>query len=273
MTAVTPRRLPVGVNDPGMLRPEPAKGDLFGMRLQFIGCGDAFGSGGRANTCFHVTGANANFLIDCGATTLPALKANKINRLAIDTILITHFHADHFGGIPFFVLDAMYVAKRCDPLIVAGPPGLTEWYQRSLATAFPGDRKLPFELVLHEVEIGKRQQIGELMVTPFHVIHDDKAGPCLSYRIETEGKTIAYSGDTEWTDKLLDAADGADLFVCECYRFESGSPTHMNYATLREKIPSINARRTVLTHMSENMLINLSSVREETAQDGMAVEF
>src|SRR5690606_7460850 len=148
---------------------------------------------GRANTCFHVTGANANFLIDCGATTLPALKANKINRLAIDTILITHFHADHFGGIPFFVLDAMYVAKRCDPLIVAGPPGLAEWYQRSLATAFPGDRKLPFELVLHEVEIGKRQPIGELMVTPYHVIHDDKAGPCLSYRIETEGKTIAYS--------------------------------------------------------------------------------
>jgi ribonuclease BN (tRNA processing enzyme) len=255
------------------MRPESAEGDLLEMRLQFIGCGDAFGSGGRNNTCFHVTGTNANFLFDCGATSLPALKQNKINRLAIDTILITHFHADHFGGVPFFALDAMYVAKRCDPLVVAGPPGLKEWYARALTAAFPGDRKLPYELVLHEVEIGERQKINDLMVTPYHVIHDDTVGPCLAYRVETEGKTVAYSGDTEWTEKLLDAGRDADLLVCECYRYDAGSPTHMNYAGLQEKLPAIGAKRTVLTHMGENMLVNLASVREETAQDGMVVEF
>ena len=243
------------------------------MRLQFIGCGDAFGSGGRANTCFHVTGAKTNFLFDCGASSLPALKAHKVDRLAIDLILITHFHADHFGGIPFFILDAMYVAKRTRPLILAGPPGLTEWYDRAVAAAFPGDRKPPFPLTLREVEIGRRQEIAGLAVTPYHVIHDDKAGPCLAYRVETEGKTLTYSGDTEWTDKLIPAAKNADLFVCECYRFESDSPTHMNYATLRHKLPGIGAKRVVLTHMSENMLTHLPAVREETAQDGMVVEF
>jgi ribonuclease BN (tRNA processing enzyme) len=204
---------------------------------------------------------------------LPALKQNRINRLAIDTILITHFHADHFGGVPFFTLDAMYVAKRCEPLIVAGPPGLKNWYARALDAAFPGDRKLPYELVLHEVEIDKQQKIGDLMVTPYHVIHDDTVGPCLAYRVETEGKTVTYTGDTEWTDKLLDAGRNADLFVCECYRFDANSPTHMNYAQLQEKLPKVGAKRTVLTHMGENMLINLASVREETAQDGMVVEF
>jgi ribonuclease BN (tRNA processing enzyme) len=242
------------------------------MRLQFIGCGDAFGSGGRANTCFHVTGQTTNFLFDCGASSLPAMKARKIDRLAIDTVLITHFHADHFGGIPFFILDAMYVAKRTRPLIVAGPPGLTDWYARAMAAAFPGERKLPFALTLHEVEIGKRQEIGGLAVTPFHVIHDDKAGPCLAYRVEAEGKALCYSGDTEWTDALGKAAAGADLFVCECYMFERASPTHMNYATLREKLPAIGARRVVLTHMSENMLAHRCEVREETAQDGLIVE-
>ena len=44
------------------------------MQLRFVGCGDAFGSGGRFNTCFHVSSERVNFLIDCGASSLPALK-------------------------------------------------------------------------------------------------------------------------------------------------------------------------------------------------------
>ncbi len=71
------------------------------MRLQFVGCGDAFGSGGRFNTCLHLTGAHANVLIDCGASSLVAMKRIGIDRNAIDAIIVTHFHADHFGGIPF----------------------------------------------------------------------------------------------------------------------------------------------------------------------------
>jgi ribonuclease BN (tRNA processing enzyme) len=71
------------------------------MQLRFVGCGDALGSGGRFNTCFHVTGDSVNFLIDCGASSLPALKRLGIAREAIDLILITHFHGDHFGGLPF----------------------------------------------------------------------------------------------------------------------------------------------------------------------------
>ncbi len=50
------------------------------MQLQFVGCGDALGSGGRFNTCFHVTGERANFLIDCGASSLLALKRLGIAR-------------------------------------------------------------------------------------------------------------------------------------------------------------------------------------------------
>lgn len=130
------------------------------MRLQFIGSGDAFGSGGRFNTCFHVEGAGANFLIDCGATSLVALKRLPIERNAIDFILLTHFHLDHFGGVPFFMLDAQLVAKRRRPLTIAGPPGLPGWYDRLFSAAFPGERKLPF---------GTPNQIGGLTVTPFHV--------------------------------------------------------------------------------------------------------
>jgi len=76
------------------------------MQVQFIGTGDAFGSGGRFNTCFHVIGDQADFLIDCGSSSVIALKVNNVGLNSIQTIFVTHFHADHFGGIPFFILDA-----------------------------------------------------------------------------------------------------------------------------------------------------------------------
>ena len=243
------------------------------MRLQFIGSGDAFGSGGRFNTCFHLTGARTNALIDCGASSLVALKRAKVERNAIGTILVTHFHADHFGGIPFFVLDAQLVAKRKEPLLIAGPPGLRGWYDRLFAATFPGERTLPFELTLQEVDIGKPNALGELRVTPFVVRHVDNAGPCLAYRIEVEGKTICYSGDTEWTDALIEAARGADLFICECYMFEKVVRVHLSFSTLREKLPLIGAKRVILTHMSEDMLTQLSGVDVETAEDGKIVDF
>lgn len=243
------------------------------MRLQFIGSGDAFGSGGRFNTCFHLAGARTNVLIDCGASSLVAMRKLGLDRGAVDLILLTHFHADHFGGVPFFILDAQFNVKRTRPLVLAGPPGLPDRYERACAIAFPGERTLPFPLELREVEIGRVNRIGELRVTPFHVRHDDRAGPCLAYRIEAEGKTFCYSGDTEWTDSLIEAARGADLFVCECYTFDKPRKSHMALSVLREKLPGIGAKRVVLTHMSEDMLARLADAGIETAEDGKAVEF
>ena len=242
------------------------------MRLTFVGSGDAFGSGGRFNTCFHLAGERTRLLIDCGASSLVALKRLGIDRNAIDLILLTHFHADHFAGVPFFVLDAQLVAKRTRPLTIAGPPGLGDWYTRAFAAAFPGERRLPFPLALHELEIGKPNRVGELDLTPFHVRHDDRAGPCLAYRIVLDGRTICYSGDTEWVDTLVDAARAADLFICECYMYDRPVRAHLALSTLRQHLPAIGARRVILTHMSEEMLGRLGEVEYETAEDGKVVD-
>jgi ribonuclease BN (tRNA processing enzyme) len=242
------------------------------MKVQFAGCGDAFGSGGRFNTCIHLTTGDRNVLIDCGASSLVALKKAGIDRGAIDAILLTHFHADHFGGIPFFILDQQLNVRRTRPLLIAGPPGLRDWYARAMSLAFPGERTLPFELELHEVEIGAQATLAGLTVTPFHVKHDDRAGPCLAYRIESGGKTLCYSGDTEWTDALIDAAGAADLFICECYMFEKIRRSHMTLTVLRQHLPAIGAKRVILTHLSEDMLAHLADVEFECAADGMVVE-
>src|SRR5690348_16082521 len=222
------------------------------MQLQFVGCGDAFGSGGRFNTCFHLVGRNINALIDCGASSLVGMNKLAINRNDIDTILLTHFHADHFGGLPFLILEANYVRKRQRGLTIAGPPGLKTRYATLMENAFPGTQaaEWSFPLTLREYEIGKRNEVGNIRVTPFHVMHDDRAGPCLGLRIEAEGKVVAYSGDSQWTDSLIDVGRNADLLICEAYT--------------RDK--------PIVTHMSNDMLARRGELKYETAEDGMVVE-
>jgi ribonuclease BN (tRNA processing enzyme) len=242
------------------------------MQFTFVGSGDAFGSGGRFNTCFHVATEHTRLLIDCGASSLIGMQRLHIDRAAIDLVLLTHFHADHFGGIPFFVLDAQFVAKRTRPLTIAGPSGVGAWYERIFAATFPGERILPFPLEFHEFEIGQLNRIGELEVTPFHVRHDDRAGPCLALRVRVGGRIICYSGDTEWTDTLVEAARDADLFVCECYVYDRPVRAHLSLTTLRQHLPAIGAKRVILTHMSNSMLNRRAEVEYEMADDGKIIE-
>jgi ribonuclease BN (tRNA processing enzyme) len=137
------------------------------MQLRFVGCGDALGSGGRSNTCFHVTGESVNFLIDCGASSLPALKRLGIARDAIDLILITHFHGDHFAGLPFLLLDAQF-SRRTRPLVIAGPAGIEMRLGQVMEALFEHSSKTRqrFELSIVAPEPEQVRSFGAVKVTP-----------------------------------------------------------------------------------------------------------
>lgn len=243
------------------------------MRLQFLGCGDAFGTGGRFNTCFYLETSTTHALIDCGASSLIAMKRFGVAPNAITTILITHLHADHFGGLPFFILDAQF-AKRSTPLTIAGPPGLRARLRQALEVFFPGSSQTTqkFDLTVLELEPRRRVDIDNLAVTPYEVYHDGTA-PFFALRVETDGRVVTYSGDTEWCDALADAACDADLFVCEAYFYDKPVKTHLDLATLEAHLPAIHPRRLVLTHMSPDMLARAGTVGYEAAEDGKIIEF
>jgi len=243
------------------------------MQLQFVGCGDALGSGGRFNTCFHVTGERANFLIDCGATSLPALKRLAIARDEIDLILITHFHGDHFGGLPFLLLDAQFT-RRTRPLVIAGPQGIESRLTQLMEALFEHSSKTKqrFELSVVALRPEETRSFGATEVTPYPVVHGDSGGPFLAYRIEAEGRVIAYSGDTEWTETLIAAARDADLFIAEAYYHDKIVKNHLSLKTLETNLAEINPKRLILTHMSDDMLGRLGTLAHTAANDGMIVE-
>ncbi len=245
---------------------------LAAMELRFIGSGDAFGSGGRFNTCFLVTASRTRFLIDCGATSLVALKQAAIDPASIDAIVISHLHGDHFGGLPFLLLDARLMTKRKRPLLLCGPPGLEERLKAAEEVLFPGSSQRPrgFALEQRVLAAPTRCDASGFAVTPFAAIHDAGA-PCYSLRIECEDKVIAYSGDTEWSDQLAAAARGADLFICECSSWERPLKGHIGYRDLAPRLDTLGAKRVILTHLNPDMLERRSTLTHETASDGMVV--
>ena len=242
------------------------------MQVQFVGCGDAFGSGGRQNTCFHVTGNSVNCLIDCGASALPALKRYGITRNDIDLILITHFHGDHFAGLPFFLLDAQF-ARRSRPLVIAGPQRIEARLAQVMEVMFEHSSKTAqkFRLEVHALQPEMTRRFGALTVTPYPVVHGESGGPFLGYRLEAEGRVLAYSADTEWTETLVTLGRDADLLIAEAYTYEKNVRNHLSLKTLEAHLDEIRPKRLMLTHMSDDMLSRLHTIDHAAAQDGMIV--
>ncbi len=243
------------------------------FQLQALGCGDAFSSGGRLHTCFLLRGETdgdslAPTLLDCGATSLAAMKGRGVEPATIRTVLITHLHGDHFGGLPFLLADAHYRAGRTETLTLAGPPSLADRLRQAREVLYPFStrRRLAFDVDLIELRERRPARVNGLRVTPFEVVHPSGA-PSYALRIEYDGRILTFSGDTEWTEALVEAAAGADLFVCECNSWDRPMPNHLNYRELLARRPLLDCRRMLLTHLGEDM-VHRRDLEIETLSEG-----
>lgn len=223
-------------------------------------------------TCIMVEASRQRFLLDCGASSLIAMRSQGIDPNTIDAILLTHFHGDHCAGVPFVLMDAMLGSKRTRPLVIAGPPGTARHMETLREALFPGSgiMKPKFPLEFIEMESRRVNDVHGIHVTPYPAFHTPETSPTM-LRVETDGKVVTYTGDTDWTDALITAADGADLLISECYFFEKPIKMHMNYMTLHAHIGELRAKAIVLTHMSGDMLRHAHEVPERCATDGLVI--
>ena len=238
------------------------------MKVRFLGSGDAFGSGGRFQTCIHLESGASHLLLDCGASSLIAMRRFGVDPQAIDTVILSHLHGDHFGGVPFLILDGQF-KRRTRPLVVAGPPGVEAPVREAMEVFFPGSTRVERKFDTRFVELADRVsvEVGPVRVTGFGVVHASGAPP-FALRVAGEGKVVAYSGDTEWTESLIDAARGADLFIAEALVYDKQVKYHLDLATLLQHRSRLDCRRLVVTHMGEDMLARLDGLPVEAAEDG-----
>jgi len=244
---------------------------MAGVTVQIVGAGDAFGSGGRFQACTSVRAPEGHALLDCGATSLVALKRLGIDPNSIDAVLVTHLHGDHFGGVSFLILDGQF-SRRTRPLIVAGPPGLAARLPQAMEVLYPGSSTVERRFAVQVVELPERVEtsVGPFRVTAFAVEHASGA-PSYALRLAAGGTVVACSGDTAWTDSLPDVAAGADLFICEAYTYERAVRFHLPYAAIRAHRQRLDCKRLLLTHPSTDLLAHRAELADELADDGTIV--
>jgi ribonuclease BN (tRNA processing enzyme) len=242
------------------------------VTVRFVGSGDAFGSGGRFQTCILVDGPGIRFAVDFGTTSLVALRQQGIEHNSIDVILLTHLHGDHCGGVPFLLMDAMLDAKRTRPLVIAGPQQTQSRMHAICEALLPGmhimQPKFPLEYI--EIPIGRPYKVKNLVVTPQPARHTSTTNPT-ALRVEVGGKIIAYTGDGEFTEEMAQVGQDADLLIAECYFYQKPVKWHLNYPELAANEKVFGAKRIVLTHMSQEMLTHTAEVPQECARDGMII--
>jgi ribonuclease BN (tRNA processing enzyme) len=246
------------------------------MKLTVVGSGDAFGSGGRLQTCYHVALPGEEILIDCGATAVIGMQRLGLEPDRVSTIFISHLHGDHFAGLVWWLLYAHYVTKRTAPLTVTGPVGIAERFAMAAETLFPGSTKIErrFEMRFLEYAEATPLTVGSVRVTPYEVSHPSGAPP-YALRLEADGKTLSFSGDTEWVESLLPTAKDADLFIAECFGFDVKVGYHMTWRNIETNLDRLGAKRVMLTHMSAEMLAQRGEVRDSRvllAEDGLTLE-
>ncbi|MBI4258481.1 MAG: MBL fold metallo-hydrolase [Thaumarchaeota archaeon] len=172
------------------------------MKIIFLGTGDAFCSGGRANTSILID-STYKILLDCSPQAIYNLRRLEYKVSDVDYIFLSHLHGDHAGGLPFVVLTLKF--KEPGKIIVSGPSSVSSFVERVYG-AYYGIGSIYDVLDFRDLKDSY----------PFELSFIDAKHPVEAYiyRIKIEGKTIVYSGDTSVVD-LKDFAYGADLLIHE----------------------------------------------------------
>ena len=240
--------------------------------MTVLGAGDAFGSGGRRQSSYLVRAPSATFLMDAGPTVLAALKDAGRTSAEIDFVLLSHLHGDHFGGLPFMIMEYLYNWPRDREFLIAGPRGTEERVMNLFRSMYKeaASRALTFPLRFQTLVAGEPVRIGAASVEPFAVPHQENE-PSLGIKVRVDDKVVLYSGDSGWTEDFVERTGDVDLFICECCYWETEVGFHINYPQFERHRGRIRARRVVLSHLGREVLEKLDHVKEECARDGMVI--
>jgi len=244
------------------------------VTVTLMGTGDAFASFGRSQSGYLIDAPAGRILMEAGPGLLTALKQNHVATDSFDLLLISHLHGDHYGGLPFLILEYMFENRRKRVLTIAGPRQLEQRTWRLMRTMFP---HFEVEKIKHKLKFvvltpGTTMRLGKFTISAIRSPHT-KPDISLSLRIDGGSKSIVFSGDTGWNDQLVKFSEGADLFLCECTYYESAQLTfHLNYPLLAANRDKFKVRRMVLTHLGREVLSRENEIAIEMGFDGMKIE-
>ena len=230
--------------------------DNRSLDLLFLGSGNAISKDGRAHSSFLL---NGGYLFDAGPTALQQMRKSRVDPADVRVIFISHFHADHFFGLPFLLLD-YWLSDRVEDLHLVGPPGIEERTELLLALGFPGlpPRNRGYRRLYTEVDDGLDGELEGIAFKAYEVKHVP-ALRCFGFSAAIAGRKLAYSGDSVICDGLLKLVDGAEVIVVDCSHDDD--PVHLRQSDLPAVIASApEEATTIVSHVDDARAVALANV-------------
>ncbi|MEM2082741.1 MAG: ribonuclease Z [Candidatus Bathyarchaeia archaeon] len=225
------------------------------MRVVVLGSGVWVGNRGhsRRGPGFLLRAGDRAVLIDCAAGTNYQLAEAGFDPNDLDALFLTHLHADHSGGA-IALLGEMVITGRGDRFEIYGPPGTRDFLEGLLEahSKVPGPIgkiRDSLELAISDARPGPFYDSGGLGASAYELKH---AALNYGYRFESDGRSVAFTGDTEPCDALVELARGCDLLLCQCFKMEP-SPFHMDPRSVADLCAKASPKRTVLVHLSPEL--------------------
>ena len=226
------------------------------MEITFLGSGNAFAAGGRYWSSFLV---DRRCLFDAPPTLLAHLKRLSVDLPELETVFLTHQHADHFVGLPFLMLEYLYMTKRAKDLYIVGPPGVEEWMEDFANRCYPElrSKEAGYRRIYVEAKPNQELTAGSVTFQAIPMNHVKHSMNAFGYKARIGDKTVAYTGDTMYCDEIYELGDGADVLVVDCTYTDGSGPEHMgldDVKVIRKRLSP--ATTMVLTHMSGTPVLN-----------------
>jgi ribonuclease BN (tRNA processing enzyme) len=251
------------------------------MKLTILGSGTVVPDGDRNSAGYIVDAPGVRLMMDCGAGAVHALARYDTGWEAMTHLFISHFHVDHAGELAslFFAFKYGMRKERSEPLTIIGPKG-TDRVMEGLKMAFGENLFEPkFPVSLRMVSPGERVQLAnECSLCVAKTPHTEES---LAVRVESRGRAICYTGDTDASNELPIFFSRADLLVSECsFRERREGVPHVSIKDVATMAREAGVARLAVTHFYFE--VNESELRKEIeaiysgeviiGRDGMMIE-
>lgn len=221
----------------------------------------------REGVSLFVEDRQDNLLIDCGPGIVAAFGRCYRRTSDVNSLLLTHVHADHIAGFPYFVWNRNFErmgSSPADDLHVFGEKETISLAKHMLDYCYP-ELTFPFEIFYHDIVAGEDFNCGALYVKTMRADH---AVPCISSVIECKDRKIVYTSDSLYNESLVSLAQNADLLVHEGMMIQSMSELakrvkHSTALEAGEFAKNINAKQLLLVHIAPGLLGKESTLIRE----------
>lgn len=195
---------------------------------------------------------DGRLLVDCGNGLIKAMMNNDIDIYNIDTILITHMHADHFFDLPFIILLRSF--KNMDnELKIYGPRNLTNSIDKLFEVGYADIKDWRQHLVSGKTIMEEFDNL-DIEINNYHikshlVVHGEFA-PAYGFTIDDGYSVLGYSGDSSYCSSIDEIIDMSDISILDC-SFPKGNPSHMGLDNFLEILEKYEDKEIIATHMSQ----------------------